>query len=129
MSGAPARSSGEAAPEGAWKRHLTPDPILLFRYSALTFNGHRIHYDQPYVTGEEGYPGLVVHGPLLATLMVDLARRSVPEKRLLSFQFQAIRPVFCGEKILVGGEPDDRGADLWVADPEGALCMRGRVNW
>lgn len=126
---APARAAGEPAPEGAWSRRLRPDPVLLFRYSALTFNGHRIHYDQPYVTGEEGYPGLVVHGPLLATLMVDLARREAPQRRLASFSFRALRPVFCGEEMRVGGDPDAAGAALWVAGPDGGLCMQGRVDF
>ncbi|MFP5475334.1 MAG: MaoC family dehydratase N-terminal domain-containing protein, partial [Gammaproteobacteria bacterium] len=62
--------------QAAWSRTIVPDDVLLFRYSALTFNGHRIHYDRSYVTEEEGYPGLVVHGPLIATLLVDLARRN-----------------------------------------------------
>lgn len=124
---AAARGPGEPAPEGAWYRSLQPDSVLLFRYSALTFNGHRIHYDQPYVTGTEGYPGLIVHGPLLATLMVDLARREAPERRLANFRFRALRPVFCGEEIVVGGQPDDEGANLWVAGPDGGLCMHGRV--
>ena len=110
--GSAVRGAGEAAPKGQWARRLRPDPVLLFRYSALTFNGHRIHYDEPYAREAEGYPGLVVHGPLLATLMVDLARR----------------PLFCGEEIVVGGEADDRGAEVWVAGPDGGLCMRGRVE-
>ena len=127
--GSGARAAGEPAPEGRWARRLVPDPILLFRYSALTFNGHRIHYDEPYVTGEEGYPGLVVHGPLLATLMVDLVRREAPGRRLAAFRFRALRPVFCNEEIQVGGEPDDQGADVWVAGADGGLCMRGRVEF
>lgn len=123
------RAAGEAAPAGAWSRRLRPDPVLLFRYSALTFNGHRIHYDQPYTTGEEGYPGLVVHGPLLATLMVDLARREAPERGLAAFRFRALRPVFCGEEIRIGGAPDEAGAEVWIAGPDGGLCMRGRVDF
>src|SRR3546814_16515153 len=66
-------------PEGAWRQEVMPSPALLFRYSALTFNGHRIHYDHPYTTQEEGYPGLTVHGPLLATLMIGLLRRHLPQ--------------------------------------------------
>lgn len=127
--GSPARAPGEAALQGRWARPLRPDPLLLFRYSALTFNGHRIHYDAPYVTREEGYPDLVVHGPLLATLMVDLARREAPERQLAAFRFRALRPVFCREEIVVGGEPDTKGADVWVAGPDGGLCMRGRLEF
>ncbi len=73
---------------------ITPDPVLLFRYSALTFNGHRIHYDRSYVTGVEGYPGLVVHGPLQATLLLDLLDRHLPGARVASFTFRARSPVF-----------------------------------
>jgi 3-methylfumaryl-CoA hydratase len=76
---------------GKWEREIRPDPLLLFRYSAVTFNGHRIHYDHPYVTQVEGYPGLVVHGPLIATLLVDLLRRNVPGATLRSYRFRAVR--------------------------------------
>ena len=68
-------------PERAWQREIVPDDVLLFRYSALTFNGHRIHYDRRYVTEVEGYPGLIVHGPLIATLLMDLLRRKLPRRR------------------------------------------------
>src|SRR5688572_4283531 len=82
-------------PEGAaFGRTITPDPALLFRFSALTFNGHRIHYDHPYVTKTEGYPGLIVHGPLLAIFLLDLVRRERPDARLTEFSFRAFRPVF-----------------------------------
>ena len=82
-----------AAPlEAKWAKTITPDDVLLFRYSALTFNGHRIHYDRKYVTEVEGYPGLIVHGPLIATLLVDLIRQSIPESKLKRFEFRAIRP-------------------------------------
>ena len=78
-----------------------PDPVLLFRFSALTFNGHRIHYDQPYVTGAEGYPGLIVHGPLLGMLQIELARRSQSRIRSpKSFEFRALSPVFAGAAVL-----------------------------
>src|SRR5699024_6120992 len=127
--GSAPRDAGEAAPSGRWARQLRHDPLPLFRYSALTFNGHRIHYDAPYVTQEEGYPWLVVHGPLLATLMVDPVRREAPERQLAAFRFRALGPVFCGEEIVVGGEPDDKGAEVWVAGPDGGLCMRGRVEF
>ncbi len=83
------------APGGeTWRREIEPDPVLLFRYSAVTFNSHRIHYDQPYATGVEGYPGLVVHGPLIATLLVDLLRRNRPRARLERYAFRALRPLY-----------------------------------
>jgi 3-methylfumaryl-CoA hydratase len=104
--------------------------VLLFRYSALTFNGHRIHYDLKFTTGVEGYPGLVVHGPLLATLMADLARRERPEARVVRFEFRALRPIFDTAPYLVAGAPaaDGSGAEVWVVDPNGCYASRGRVD-
>jgi 3-methylfumaryl-CoA hydratase len=121
----------EPAPRTApWRRQWYVDPVLLFRYSALTFNGHRIHYDRPYATGVEGYPGLVVHGPLLATLMVELARAQRPEATVTAFEFRAQRPVFDGARFQVAGTPsgDGTGAELWVADAAGLVAAKGRVT-
>jgi 3-methylfumaryl-CoA hydratase len=116
----------QPAPEAAdFRRRITPDPVLLFRYSALTFNSHRIHYDQPYVTGVEGYPGLIVHGPLLATLMLDALHRSQPARRVASFTFRAIAPVFDTAPFDVCGALDGTGATtrLWVRHLDGGLAM------
>jgi 3-methylfumaryl-CoA hydratase len=116
----------EQAPVGAvWRREVRPDPVLLFRYSALTFNGHRIHYDQPYVTGVEGYPGLIVHGPLIATLLLDLLAREAPKARLCRFEFRAKSPLFDTAPFHVNGAPDGtKGtAELWAEGPGGALAM------
>src|SRR6218665_2259233 len=82
--GSPTRSPTPPAPRAppagaAWQREVRPDEVLLFRSSALTFNGHRIHYDRRYANAVEGYPGLIVHGPLIATLLLDLLRREMPE--------------------------------------------------
>jgi 3-methylfumaryl-CoA hydratase len=109
----------------AWERVVVPDEILLFRYSALTFNAHRIHYDKPYATAAEGYPGLVVHGPLIATLLVDLIRRHLPEARVLSFSFKAIRPCFAGDPLYLRGDrsADGKVIELWSHDNESRLCM------
>lgn len=115
------------APEGeAWSRTIEADAVMLFRYSALTFNGHRIHYDYPYVTEVEGYPGLIVHGPLIATLLVDLVRREQPDAVVQSFAFKALRPTFAGQAFTVCGKPsvDGRTVDLWAKDHEGYLTMR-----
>jgi 3-methylfumaryl-CoA hydratase len=123
---------GEDAPgDATWTRQIDPDPVLLFRYSALTFNGHRIHYDRPYATGVEGYPGLIVHGPLLATLMIELARTHRPKTRIAKFQFRALSPIFDTAPFTVAGKLDDdgQGADLWVANPQGKLAMRGRIGF
>jgi 3-methylfumaryl-CoA hydratase len=99
--------------------------VLLFRYSALTFNGHRIHYDRRYVTEVEGYPGLIVHGPLIATLLVDLLRREHPEASLARFEFRALRPVFDGAQLRVHGRPQaDKRFSLWAEDAGGRLAMQ-----
>ncbi|MFI1506235.1 hypothetical protein [Streptomyces sp. NPDC020597] len=105
------------APHGdePWQLPLHPDPALLFRFSALTANAHRIHYDAPYCRGEEGYPGLVVHGPLLALLMLELARRHAPDRQVRSLSYRLRRPVFAGEHLLVCGTPRGDRAELRVA--------------
>ncbi len=114
----------QAAPGDAqWSRQLLPDEVLLFRYSALTFNGHRIHYDRRYATEVEGYPGLVVHGPLIATLLLDLVRRELPGARLASFRFRALRPTFDGRPMRVNGRLDGASLRLWAQDHEGWLTM------
>ena len=120
------------APRGeTWRREIRPDPVLLFRYSAVTFNSHRIHFDQPYATRVEGYPGLVVHGPLIATLLVDLLRRNRPEVSLRSFSFRAARPLFDTASFFTCGAPDEAGrsAKLWTRDAEGALTMEAVAVW
>ncbi|GGK59376.1 hypothetical protein [Streptomyces flaveus] len=94
---------------------LQPDERLLFRISALTADAHRIHYDVPYCRDEEGHPGLVVHGPLLALLMLELVRRYAPERRLRSLSYRLRRPVFAGEHIAAAGAPTADGAELSLA--------------
>jgi 3-methylfumaryl-CoA hydratase len=120
----------QPAPAGeSYSRAIAPDPVLLFRYSALTFNGHRIHYDRSYVTGVEGYPGLIVHGPLIATLLVDLLRRQAPGARLRRFQFKAVRPIFDIHRFDVCGRQEDaRRHALWARDHEGALAMEASAE-
>lgn len=129
----PAVVPGEPAPvpvaaqtQAAWRREIVPDDVLLFRYSALTFNGHRIHYDRRYVTEVKGYPGLIVHGPLIATLLLDLVRRQVPQARVTRFDFKAVRPTFDLHPFCVLGEPSDDGKTvrLWAHDHEGWLTMQ-----
>ena len=114
-----------APPDAVWRKDWTADDVLMFRYSALTFNGHRIHYDRRYVTEVEGYPGLVVHGPLIATLLVDLLRWQLPHARLTRFQFKALRPTFDINRFAVCGKPLDGGKrfHLWAQDHEGWLTM------
>ena len=116
----------QKAVEGApWQREIVPDDVLLFRYSALTFNGHRIHYDRQYVTAVEGYPGLIVHGPLIATLLMDLLRRQLPNADVASFRFKAVRPTFDLHPFRVNGEllADGKTVHLWAQDHEGWLTM------
>jgi 3-methylfumaryl-CoA hydratase len=112
------------APQGAtWERTIVPDDVLLFRYSALTFNGHRIHYDRRHVTQVEGYLGLVVHGPLIATLLIDLLRRNV-KGPVLSFSFRAVRPLFDIAPFSVCGAQKSAGeVALWARDADGFLAM------
>jgi 3-methylfumaryl-CoA hydratase len=120
----------QPAPENEqFSREITPDPVLLFRYSALTFNGHRIHYDRSYVTEVEGYPGLVVHGPLIATLLLDLLRRERPQARVQGFTFKAVSPIFDIHRFTVCGRPEgERSFVLWARDHDGALAMRARAE-
>lgn len=111
-----------APPTGAWVREIAPDPVLLFRYCALTFNGHRIHYDRPYVTEEEGYPGLIVQGPLLATLLMDLVRRNA-ERPVRRFEFRARAPIFDTAPFRVLGVPKGETVELTAERCDGEVAM------
>ena len=115
--------------DGAWSKTVRPDPVMLFRYSALTFNGHRIHYDRPYAMETEGYPGLVVHAPLVATLLIELCRDERPEARLAAFDFRMVRPLFDIAPFTVEGRPTQGGADLWAADSDGALTAEATATF
>ncbi len=116
------------APEGAeWSRRLLPDEVMLFRYSALTFNGHRIHFDREFTRDDEGYPDLIVHGPLIAMLLMDLCRRQRPDVKLTKFAYRAVRPSFLdGREMTFQGRPMDGGAraGLWALDQDGWLAMQ-----
>jgi 3-methylfumaryl-CoA hydratase len=128
--GADAREqAAEPAPQGAWRRQIVPDDVLLFRYSALTFNGHRIHYDRRYVTSEEGYAGLVVHGPLIATLLLDLLRRSLPAATVERFRWKGLRPTLDISPFTVEGGPGDeaRHFRLWSTDNRGQTAMEAEA--
>ncbi|MDQ2735638.1 MAG: MaoC family dehydratase N-terminal domain-containing protein [Pseudomonadota bacterium] len=119
-----------AAPtDETFARRIVPDDVLLFRYSALTFNGHRIHYDRRYVTEVEGYPGLIVHGPLLATLLLDLLRREHPDAVVRRFQFKAVSPLFDLHAFSVCGRRDgERRFALWARHHDGALAMQASAE-
>jgi len=110
----------EPMPQGDWHLHVQPTPTLLFRYSAVTFNGHRIHYDWPYVTETEGYPGLVVHGPLIATLNVQAFVRANPQLTVRRFSFRGVRPLICPDAFDVGGRLIGEGkAQVWAGNQAG----------
>src|SRR5215469_5696794 len=120
----PAPASKIAPADFEWQRNICPDPVMLFRYSALTFNGHRIHYDRRYAMEVEGYPGLVVHGPLITTLLLDLLRRHVPEGRLTRFTTRAVSPLFDTAPFLVCGGPDEgEGIRVWAQNSSGGVAM------
>jgi 3-methylfumaryl-CoA hydratase len=121
---------GEPAPATApWMHGLIPDPALLFRYSALTYNGHRIHYDRDYATGVEFYPALVVHGPLLATLLLDLVQREQPDAAINGFSFRAMRPAFDGQALSVCGTSTATGAELWTSDAQSFVGMKATATF
>ena len=124
----PPRPPKQAPGQSAFSRDIDPSPVLLFRYSALTFNGHRIHYDRPFCTQTEGYEGLVVHGPLLATFLLDLLRHQYPARAVRDFSFRALAPVYDTAPFSVHGTPDDGGVALWVRREDGGLAMSGRAT-
>ncbi|MCF1488552.1 MaoC family dehydratase N-terminal domain-containing protein [Pseudomonas sp. AA27] len=110
----------EPMPHGDWSESVQPDPTLLFRYSAVTFNGHRIHYDWPYVTETEGYPGLVVHGPLIATLNLRAFVRANPQLNVRRFSYRGVRPLICPDAFQVGGRlTGDGKAQVWAGNQAG----------
>lgn len=120
-----------AWPEGGFAATVLPDPVLLFRYSALTGNGHRIHYDHPYVTGVEGYPGLVVHGPLQATWLAQHALDHAADggrRRLARFSFRGRRPAFDGRPLTLLGRAEGDAVRLETRDAEGATCMQAEAT-
>lgn len=127
--------SGNAQPlpagerrEAEVSRTIEPAAALLFRFSALTYNAHRIHYDRDYAMNVEGYPGLVVHGPLLATLLMDHFRRHRPHDRVAGFDFRAQRPVYDLAPFTVNLVNTDTGADVWAADGDGFVAMAGKIR-
>ena len=121
----------EAPPTDApWRRRIVPDPVLLFRFSALTFNSHRIHYDRTWAMETEGYPGLVVHGPLTTALLLDFARDCHPGRTIRSYTTQARAPLFDTAPFELRGKPraDGRGADLWAVTPENTIAMSAEIG-
>jgi 3-methylfumaryl-CoA hydratase len=124
----PAPSTGAPRPACDFAATVTPDIVRLFRFSALTFNAHRIHYDRAYAHDVEGYPGLIVHGPYLATLLMDHFLRRRPGARVTKFDFRARRPVFDLAPFHLCGRDTPSGAELWVAGPDGEACMTATLE-
>ena len=132
MGGAAAGRPAKAPPPPPVAKHREShmaDPVLLFRYSALTFNGHRIHYDRDYVTKVEGYPGLVFHGPLQAAFIVEFAAKlhggTAPKK----FSYRGVQPLFEGSEFSINANETAAGMELWTANSEGQPTMKGTATW
>jgi itaconyl-CoA hydratase/mesaconyl-C4 CoA hydratase len=126
---APKLGGTEAAGAGAWSEPITPTSTLLFRYSAVTFNGHRIHYDHPYVTQTEGYPGLVVHGPMIATRLLQAFCQANPDKTVTGFSFRGHRPLIAPAEFRAQGVITEAGrARLW-AEQEGTVAQTAEVTF
>ena len=116
-------------PKAQHRETHVSDPVLLFRYSALTFNSHRIHYDRDYTTKVEGYPGLVVHGPLQAALIMELATKLRGGKPPKKFTHRGVQPLFEGSEFSVNANDTAAGLDLWTANAEGQPTMKGTAAW
>ena len=125
---APAAAKPDETPVAEWSRAVTPDPVLLFRYSALTYNGHRIHYDRDFCGEVEGYPGLVVHGPLIATLLLDHYLRRHPGARVMAYSFRAQSPLFDIAAFDLNGRETETGAELWAVGADDRVAMRATVE-
>ena len=130
IGGAPAPAKAAAPPPAAQHRetHIS-DPVLLFRYSALTFNGHRIHYDRDYVTKVEGYPGLIFHGPLQAAFIVELAARLRGGRPPKKFSYRGLQPLFEGGEFSINANDNGADMELWTANAEGQPTMKGTATW
>jgi 3-methylfumaryl-CoA hydratase len=132
VSAAPSAAPAKAPPPAPVAKHREShmaDPVLLFRYSALTFNGHRIHYDRDYVTKVEGYPGLIFHGPLQAALIVELAAKLHHGQPPRKFSYRGVQPLFEGSEFSVNANETDGGFELWTANAEGQPTMKGTAVW
>ena len=123
---APAAQAAPGKPEAAWRESFLPDPVMLFRYSALAFNGHRIHYDADYARGAEGYPALVVNGGVTTLFLLEAALRRQPGAQVLSTDARTLKPLFCGQPAaLCGTAPDAAGhCQLWAVDAAGMTALR-----
>jgi 3-methylfumaryl-CoA hydratase len=123
------RMTEQSTIAGRWSRAVAADSVLLFRYSALTFNGHRIHYDRSYCVDVEAYPGLVVHGPLQATLLLQQAASLRGGRAPGTFEFRSVRPLFDGPDFTVNADEEGTGLRLWTASAEGHVAMEAKATW
>lgn len=129
LPGGAAKKPQQAEMQAQWSRKITPSSVMMFRYSALTFNGHRIHYDRDYCRDVENYPGLVFHGPLTATLLLDLAIANNPQKILKSFEFRAVSPVFDTAPFTIRGENTGKTSELQAVLDDGVLAMTAQATF
>lgn len=113
----------------SYKQLFKADTSLLFRYSALTFNSHKIHYDRPYAMEHEGYPGLIVHGPLLATLLLHQLALEFPKKQVAQFDFKALKPVFDFNEFFICGDINEQDGCLWIEHTDGQIAMKANVKF
>lgn len=116
------------ANKAQWSDTIRPNPVLLFKYSALTFNGHRIHYDRDFCREEFGYPGLVVHGPLIATLLIELVRKELPYAKVTEYSFRAKGPIFDFQSFRVEGCRDKDQVFLWAVNEDGFETMAAQAK-
>jgi 3-methylfumaryl-CoA hydratase len=130
------RAEAKAAPppvpaNAAWRRSIRPDPVLLFRFSAVRFNSHRIHYDRDYTTKVEGLPGLVVHGTLVSLLLMEMCRSELPARRLGYFGYHTVRQIYDTGPFTIAGTPSAEGreATLWAVDADGELAMTATARF
>ncbi|MDJ0992888.1 MAG: MaoC family dehydratase N-terminal domain-containing protein [Dinoroseobacter sp.] len=121
--GAPKANAPKAPQDGVWHRQIKPDPVLLFRYSALIFYGHRIHYDADYTRDVEGYPGLVIHGPLTATLLIGFGQENAGGRSLRAAHIRAVSPLFAPDPFYLEGKPDGDNLLMWARSKDGRLAM------
>jgi len=126
---APQAKPAAAPPLAQHRESHMADPVLLFRYSALTFNGHRIHYDRDYVTEVEGYPGLIFHGPLQASFIVELAAKLRGGRPPRKFSYRGLQPLFEGSEFSINANETAAGMELWTANSAGQPTMKGVATW
>lgn len=118
-----------APDDGAFSEVIRPDPIMLFRYSALTFNGHRIHYDLDFCKSHEGYPNLVFHGPLTATLLLDIFAHEFPNEPIKTFEYRGVSPLFNPDPFTINGKRKGIHGSAWATNPTGGLAMKAQISY